>query len=314
MGRDLSQDDMWQNESKKWRNLYYGGIKFKTEEKSFIELLKQKLEPELKKENLSMPKWWTEADYVRFLGQTSYDLKQAVKFIIGHLQYIQNHKDFVLSEEAADFLRNGGVTIMGRDQKGQPNLMLALGKIPQHTAKNVEILIEALQFALFVIRKYMLVGKYSEKFNFILDFACKPIPTNKAFIKAFEKLFKNNFTSIIDKTVLYRPTKFFAVIWVFILGLGIISERDKMSIEFVDKNKLEGLKKIICEEDMEKLYGGILPDEGQYKGSYWPPRPSMQGEVITDEDIKNDGLKVFNVICKEEDYKIVYPKNKVVFE
>jgi len=65
---------------------------------------------------------------------------------------------------------------------------------------------------------------------------------------------------------------------------------------------------------MEKLYGGNLPDEGHYKGKYWPPRPSKQGEAITDEDIKARNLQFFNNINKEEDYKFIYPKYKPMFE
>ena len=227
---------------------------------------------------------------------------------------MESFRDKVLSEDAAELLRKGGVTIMGRDKKGQSNIVLNLDRTPKINKKNVEALIEAQEFVLLVSRKYSIIGKYSERFNLIFDFAKQKVPVSPTFVKKFLFLFEANFGTFLDKTILFRPSGGFAFLWKIILGQNVISERDLLTIEFIEAKNIEKLREIICEDDMEKLYGGNLPDEGHYKGKYWPPRPSKQGEAITDEDIKARNLQFFNNINKEEDYKFIYPKYKPTFE
>jgi len=90
-----------------------------------------------------LPKWWSDADYLRFLSNLSYNEKLAVKQIITHIKYMESFRDKVLGEDAAELLRKGGVTIMGRDKKGQSNIVLNLDRTPKINKKNVEALIEA---------------------------------------------------------------------------------------------------------------------------------------------------------------------------
>lgn len=41
--------------------------------------------------------------------------------------------------------------------------------------------------------------------------------------------------------------------------------------------KDEQILNLLLAEDIEKTYCGNLPNEGQFNGNYWPPRPSTQG-------------------------------------
>ena len=162
-------------------------------------------------------------------------------------------------------------------------------------------MVDAMKFTMMIVRKYMMIGRYCEKFNIILDFDGKSPPKNVAFFKAFDKLFNANYGTYINKVIIYRPPMIMKLL--FALVGKLLTERDKDKIITIGKNEKEKFKEIICPEDMELIYGGVLPNEGQYNGQYWPPRPSRQGDVVTDEIVNTENLKVFHLVNKFEDFK-----------
>ena len=95
-----------------------------------IDDLKDVLEPLLEQFSLSLPTWWTDADYVRFLSQNGYDLENAAKSIKNNLMYLDNHRVFNIEEGTEKILKDGGISILGRDKLGQPNILMHLGKCP----------------------------------------------------------------------------------------------------------------------------------------------------------------------------------------
>jgi len=89
--------------------------------------------------------------------------------ILKHAKFIKELEDFELTEEAAKYLRNGTISILGRDKKGQPNLIWNLERCGKPNKEMIVPMTVALKFAIFVLRKYCIIGKYCEKFNFVLD-------------------------------------------------------------------------------------------------------------------------------------------------
>jgi hypothetical protein len=173
-----------------------------------------------------------------------------------------------------------------------------------------EPLVQALTFAMIILKKYAMVPKYCEKFNFIVNLNKKtPILIN--MVKGLIKLFQDNFTTFIDKTYIYNTSTMFKVIWKVVEGkfpiffnkiLATISKEDLESVFFVTLKDIAKFKEELDEADLPELYGGdrvIGPDV------FWPPYKSIQ-EPMSDAEIEARGIELFNIGGKAVDKKLVY--------
>lgn len=159
-----------------------------------------------------------------------------------------------------------------------------------------------------------MIGKYNEKINFILDLGKCKVPMKKEFIKTMISLLNDNWGSYIKNVFIYRPSKFFTLIWNFVTALGMVSKRDLDVVRFVKDDEKHLFNEICDPNDMPELYGGVLSDEPHYNGFYWPPRPSTQcteGKILTRKDIEDNKLVTFDILGPKADKTIMTPIIKI---
>ena len=120
-------------------------------------------------------------------------------------------------------------------------------------------------------------------------------------------LFNDNWNTHIATTFLYRPSKFFSVVWTVITSFGLISKRDLDTVRFINVGEEAAFLEIFDGNDMEKLYGGNLSNEPHNNGEYWPPRPSTQdnGDILTKKDCIEKKLYTFNILGEKADKSIM---------
>lgn len=137
------------------------------------------------------------------------------------------------------------MTISGRDLNGYVNVIWNITKCGKINNEKSPIITEAIKFVLLVVKKFCLIGKYCEKFNFIVDLGEKAIPVkNMGMIKSLDALFNNNFNTFINKTIIYRPPKLFNALWKVVTKMAVISQRDLEKVIVIKKGDEETFKSI----------------------------------------------------------------------
>lgn len=160
------------------------------EELAKIEEIHQEIKK--KQRDQVFPNWWVKGDTLRYLCTNEGDVTKAAIQMKTHFDFIKSLKSFKLSDEAAQHIINGNVFIGGRDISGYPTLILRLNnlKINKNCAESIK---DAMIFCLLVLKKYMMVPHYSEKFNFFMDIADKGILNiSPTLLKSFSSLMADN--------------------------------------------------------------------------------------------------------------------------
>lgn len=124
-----------------YRQIYFS-VELNDKEKEDLEQVNAKVKSELQKEGLCYPSCWMKGDSLRYLAQFDHNIDKTVKNIIGHIKFLDNHHKFVLTDEAADQLRNGCITIAGKDKNGVANLVWNIkkqGTIDNDTCKKADL-------------------------------------------------------------------------------------------------------------------------------------------------------------------------------
>merc|ERR1712232_1293100 len=115
-----------------------------------------------------IPKWWSWHDCYRFCEPLEFNANKAVKDIIEHWDWLSELKTYNLSEKAANILKNGTLYIHGRDYKGNVNIFTNISKVDTSN-EGLACYKEAQNFLLAVLKKYMLLPYYTERYNLIID-------------------------------------------------------------------------------------------------------------------------------------------------
>ena len=104
-----------------YRNLYYGtNIPADQFEKTmeYTEMLKAELANGNIKPHL--PEFWSFHDSWRFADAAGYKPENMIRDAVNHSPWIEEMKDFKLSNEGAAMLEKGVLTLYGRDKNGFP--------------------------------------------------------------------------------------------------------------------------------------------------------------------------------------------------
>ena len=136
-----------------FRQIYFD-VPTTDKEKEILPKLDVEVKRELAKLGIGYPQSWNEPDNLRFLAFCDYDIKKAVKFIIPHIQFLEGHYCFDLTDDAATLFRNGCVSIVGKCKLGRPTIcwnIKKLGKIDNASCARADA---ALKFALCLLKKY----------------------------------------------------------------------------------------------------------------------------------------------------------------
>jgi len=123
--------------------LYYDVDKTK-DEIEFIDNFKNTWEQEQQKlpkeEVRDIPSFWTDGDYVRYANTNNFNANEMIKQVKLNTKWLEDLKNFDLSEEAANYLKNGNVYIGGRDNFGSPCLVFdtkGIKKLDKRLAKDL---------------------------------------------------------------------------------------------------------------------------------------------------------------------------------
>lgn len=299
-----------------FRQIYYA-VSPNSEEAECLKQLDAIVKTELTKEGLSFPEFWQDGDYLRFLSMNDNNIKKTAKFIVPHIKFLDSHHNFILTEDAANQFRNGCITILGKNSKGYPTQVWNIKKLENIDNAKCVIANTALKFAICIMKKHCMIGKYCEKFNIVVDFAEQKVPMKKEFIKTMISLLNDNYGTYISRCFLYRPSPLFKVIWACITSQGMIPKRDLESVKFIKTKEKYLFRTFLDPNDTEELYGGNIPDGPHYNGEYWPPRPSTQcseAGIITQKDILEKKLYIFDILGKRADKTIMNSTTKIEWD
>jgi len=201
-------------------------------------------------------------------------------------------------------LEDGNVYIGGRDPRGVPSLMLCIGNLKKIDKALATDLSNALGFCLMVIRKYCMVPKYIEKFNFIIDLCESKIKPQKELIKGIMSLFQDNFNGFSGQTFIYRPSKGFMLFWKIISVF--IPENTREKVQFVPKGKEDEFSGLLIKDELQEVYGGSMPN--LQSGQFWPPMKRQEyGEP---KPADNEEL----VTVKSELFTLLGPNDSAIFK
>ena len=114
--------------------------------------------------------------------------------------------------------------------------MVLCGKgIKKLTKESAKDLVTAITFVLIIIKRFMFVPGYIEKYHFINDFAYSTLKPQADLIKGIVGLFRDNFNGFAGNALLYKPSKLFKFIWKVIVP--VIPKKTLERIRFVDEGK-----------------------------------------------------------------------------
>ena len=273
------------------RKIYYE-IKALDKEISAIEEFKIKWDETMQKrpeeERLEIPNWWVQGDFLRYVCTNELNVNSMIKQVEIHLKWLKSLKNFNLSPMAAEFLVNGNVYIAGRDKRGIPCMVFTtrgLKKIDKTVA--IE-LTKSLTFCLLIIKKYMLVPKYIEKYHFFMDLNNSSMKPQIDLIKGQISLFQDNYNGFAGNCYIYKPSFTFRILWKIIEVF--VPKKTLERVKFVENGKERDFAEGQDFDDLQERYGGNLPN---IEENFWPPRAKIGTKGMTTEYMEENNIKEF---------------------
>lgn len=136
--------------------------------------------------------------------------------LIDHTQFIEGLKEFKFNENMARILRDGYVYIGGRDENYFPYIVANLQDLKIHDPAVRSDLMATIKFVVSVVKKYMMLPGYVEKYHFILNVEkIGVLDAKKVFPDVLSIFGENN--GFAGFTFIVNPG------WAFRAGWGMIS-------------------------------------------------------------------------------------------
>ena len=289
------------------RRVYYDTNITKDEEETIenFKLAWKEENKELPKEEvLDIPSFWVEGDYVRYASTNNLMEDKMVNQVKIHVAWLKSIETFDLSERAGDFLKNGNVFIGGRDNFGIPCMVFDTKGIKKIDKTLAADLTACFTFCLFIIRKYMMLPKYIEKFNFIINLNKSKLNPNVNLIKGLIGLFRDNFNGFSGTTFIYQPSGMFKILWNIMKPFLPNKTLDK--VKFINSGKEYEMLEYLNGDELEARFGGGLQD--LQEGQFWPPSILPKGPLCTNEYLKSNNLSSFTILG-EKDHNIFKGEN-----
>lgn len=179
---------------------------------------------------------------------------------------------------------------MGRSEgTDYPIILFDTGKA-KLTDETTEYNIEAVQFLMLVVKKFMLLPKYCEKVDVVVDLEGHGMQgTRISHFNKFVAWLNLHYAGMLNKMFIYDYTNHFSGTWKTLLN--VIPEGTAKRIELVSKE--EGNKKIpkaFGKDGVEEKYGGNIPT---MIGSTWPSRKA--GHPCTSELLAERRIERFTI-------------------
>lgn len=238
-------------------------------------------------------------DYLRYLYMTNYSINQSAKQIYRNQEWLESLRDFRMNNLTADLLLNGLVYINGFDKDNYPIMLIKFDKDKKLSSEIIDAYINAITGVLLVIKKYMLLPYYYEKFSVIID--QDGLSSLQMSLKLWYKIMdiqQINFLGMILNVFIYNPGNQFQTVFV----TSNLLHGVKLNKIIVNKGEEKLFLKYIKPVYLEKCYGGELGQRDEY-GNFWPPE-RFTNDFLGVEAIVSKGLSVFYAVSKKSDEKI----------
>lgn len=224
---------------------YYYGTEFTDEETQEI----LEFETQILEENLleKLPRSWSKFDSLRMVSTNKSDLPKAIAQLKTQLIWFESLKKITLSEGAIELLKDGNVFLGPRDKLGNPSLWVVFGdiKMSNETADNFS---SAMMFCALIMKKYMMVPGYIDKFTAVFDLSQRNVMMAKPpLIIKIMTCFKDTFNGFSAKSIVVNTTFSFNIIWSGISS--VISKNTLKKFEKYDKKEQHGLLNSFHKED-----------------------------------------------------------------
>lgn len=282
-----------QENGQRWK-FYHVSETINEEEKQHIGKFLEKA----KEEDMILPNWWSNDDSLRYVDTNKLEIDQAITQLKEHLKWIESLKIFTLSDQSANLLKSGNVYFGHRDKEGYPLLIVRFGTLDMKKQENQSDFIEAVLFAVMVMKKYMMLPFTADKFNTLIDLeGQKLFGAGLNVLKGILSIFKTNFNGMSNKTFICNGGMGFGLIW---KGISMLMSESTKNRTVVMKAKVwTELTDHFGIENIEMKYGGQMDNFIDVKET-WPPVTSVTDPVSIDE-LNGKGRSMFYMISKKED-------------
>lgn len=287
--KEPSESDIFENGNRK---IYYNvppNEKELNTIESFKKSWKETMDKRDVKDRFDIPSFWGQGDLLRYACTNEHNVQEMVKQVETHCKWLKSMENFRLMPQTAELLNIGAVYIGGRDKKGIPSLIMCVDKVKKMDEKTVNAMKQALCFCLLVIRKYMMLPKYIEKYHFIIDFNNAGVSISMDLVKGLISLFQDNFNGFAGMTYMIKPSWSFKILWKMIAVL--LPEKTKKRIKFVASGEEKEVAAEMDPEDLQVKFGGNKPNYV----NYWPPVPKRGVNPMTKTELVNRGIDPFSI-------------------
>jgi len=256
--------------------------------------------------SFKMPPGWTKDDSLRMVSTSDFDTEKAITKTEKQIAWYESLKDFDLSEGAVKLLQNGNVFIGPRDQGGYPSLWVVFGDLKMN--KDIaDDFCNAMLFAAMIVKKYMMLPGYQDKFITVFDLSERNVMTLKpTLISKIMTAFQDNFNGFLYKSIIINTTATFNLLWKLLVNL-IPPGTLKKFVKY-DKKQKDKILEHFNKDHLSENYKGTL--ENPEKGTYWPPKAYhlSESKKVLDEDYikQNQDITFFNILGVNSDKSIIF--------
>ena len=277
------------------RQIYYD-VKLSDDETQKIGLFLDNLY----KKKVILPDWWTQGDSLRYLWRNQFNTKKATDQVMKHIDWTNSLKKFKLTDMGAAMLVNGNVYIQGRDNLNYPILIIKLSAELKLDEATIKSLYNAIVFCLIIIKKYMMLPHYCEKFNVLINL-CEQSwwkLSTTHIIKNWTSLLYDNFNGQLNTVWIYNYSKSFSFFWS--LSTTFVKRENLENIIFVKKGQEKIFQQTISKKELEQCYNGTFDE---IVDTYWPPHITIV-DIISRELIYEEDLNTFWIVNPYFDGKL----------
>lgn len=253
------------------------------------------------------PVWWSDSDSWRFLEDSKGNIEIAKAEFIRYIEYLQSMVDFKLHNGAAKLISEGNLFIGSRDKEGYPTLIIAPNENLRSNDETVTNFLNAVDFLLAVLKKFMMIPYYCEMFNIIIDIKDGSLFSTIGLLrKGIE---------VIDKSFKREIHKIFMVNLGFTtqtMAKGIVNLFSSVSSErfiYIKEDEMDELSNYYTAKNLLQRYGGNVRDIKP--GEFWPPVVPYEDKTnaVKPNEILKLRIDVFYAVDDQEDCKIFTHEN-----
>ncbi len=254
-----------------------------------------------------IPDYWTDADNVRFIYSTNFNLQKAFTQMCEHLNWRKKYFPmyFTPGDKVFQILNLGFAYVYGRDHQFRPIIICQPYVYVQHEKEfTYEEWMRASVFICEYAANHMLIPGQIENWVMITNIRHVSAIFLPKEMKKVINIMSDNFRAKLYINYIIGMSKTLRILYSIVVRfLDEITVKKLVIINDVKDGKiLQNIRK----ENLEKKFGGSAPDLIPGKDNMFPPRmPDNGGRYILDSEKKE------NVLISREEY-IKRMNNKMI--